>query len=127
MHDGFMKTIRSIHLYLGCVFAPMICFFAATGVLQILGRFFDQSRNNYFLNLLSTIHHGRGLKTTHDIYNLSSGLMYGFVSIMALSLVLNVILGVMMAYKFGHRKTATWCLAAGVAIPVIIVAIHLLG
>jgi len=31
-----MKILRSIHLYLGCLFAPMICFFAATGVMQMI-------------------------------------------------------------------------------------------
>src|SRR5688572_28393334 len=35
-----MKKLRSLHLYLGCVFAPMLLFFAMSGIWQSLGLHF---------------------------------------------------------------------------------------
>lgn len=32
-----MKKLRSIHLYLGCIFAPLLLFFAVSGIWQVLG------------------------------------------------------------------------------------------
>ncbi|MDD5263011.1 MAG: hypothetical protein PHD76_14300 [Methylacidiphilales bacterium] len=120
-----MKTLRSIHLYIGCIFAPMICFFAATGIMQKIWLHGSQKQTHGFLGLLSTLHTGLGFKTSDHISTLSSDLMDWFVWIMALSLVLNVILGVVMAYKFGHGKTATWCLLVGVAAPLLIIGIQI--
>ena len=45
-----MQKLRSIHLYLGCIFAPLLVFFAISGIWQTLG---FQSE---FLRKLSSIH-----------------------------------------------------------------------
>jgi uncharacterized iron-regulated membrane protein len=29
-----MKFLRQLHLYLGCFFAPLVAFFALTGIIQ---------------------------------------------------------------------------------------------
>ena len=45
-----MQKLRSIHLYLGCIFAPQLLFFAISGIWQALGF------RTPLLKLISTIH-----------------------------------------------------------------------
>jgi hypothetical protein len=45
-----MQKLRALHLYLGCLFAPMLLFFAASGIWQTLGI------HPRLLQRLSTIH-----------------------------------------------------------------------
>lgn len=114
-----MHKLRSIHLYLGCIFAPLLLFFAISGIWQMFGFHSD------LLDRLSTVHTSRQLKNGAD---LSSGLMLFFVFIMALSFIATTILGVVMAVKFGrNRKAAFCCLALGVFIPVALILVRMLG
>jgi hypothetical protein len=32
-----MKKLRLLHLYLGCIFAPMLLYFAVSGIWQTVG------------------------------------------------------------------------------------------
>jgi hypothetical protein len=50
-----MKKLRLLHLYLGCIFAPMLLFFAISGIWQTLG-----IGHSGLLAMLSTVHLGRG-------------------------------------------------------------------
>jgi hypothetical protein len=110
-----MQKLRSIHLYLGCLFAPLLLFFAVSGIGQTLG-LHNHSR---LLERLSTIHTSHGLKAGGS---LSSPFLMVFVLIMAVSFVATTILGIAMALKFGKsRRAAFCCLGAGVLIPVIII------
>jgi len=115
-----MKRLRSIHLYLGCFFAPMLLFFAVSGVWQTFGLHF----HSHLLARLSTIHTSHGLKTNDGF---SSVFTMIFVLLMAVSLVVSVILGVVMALKYGGSKRAAfYCLAAGVLVPMGLVMISVL-
>jgi hypothetical protein len=110
-----MQKLRSIHLYIGCVFAPLLLFFAVSGVFQTFG-LHNQSR---FLARLSTIHTSHGLKAGGS---LTSVFLKWFVLIMAVSFIATTILGILMALKFGKsRRAAFYCLAAGVVIPLAII------
>jgi hypothetical protein len=112
-----MRKLRSLHLYLGCIFAPMLLFFAISGIWQTLGLQFK----SHFLSRLSTIHMSRGLKTNDGF---TSFFMMVFVLSMAVSFIISVILGVVMALKFGGSKRAAfYCLAAGVIVPLAIIVI----
>jgi len=112
-----MKKLRSLHLYLGCIFAPMLLFFAVSGIWQTLGLHF----HSHFLSRLTTIHMSRGLKTNDGF---TSFFMMIFVLLMAVSFMISVILGVVMALKFGGSKRAAfYCLAAGVLVPLTIIVI----
>ncbi len=114
-----MKKLRSIHLYLGCIFAPLLLFFAVSGIWQTLGIHSD------VLTRLTTIHTSHQFK---DGSSLSGGLLMMFVLIMAVSFVITTILGVVMAIKHGGSQRAAYCcLAFGVAIPVALVLIRALG
>lgn len=116
---GKMQKLRSVHLYLGCIFAPMLLFFAVSGIWQIFGL-----HNSGFLQTLSTIHTSHRLKVGTF---LSNPVMVVFVLLMALSFIVTTILGVIMALKFGHnRKTAYYCLTFGIAFPLVLVLIQAL-
>jgi hypothetical protein len=106
-----MQKLRSIHLYLGCLFAPMLLFFSISGIWQTYDFNYEHSR---LLALMSTIHTSRNLK----MGGLTSPLLRDFVLAMSASFLTTVILGVVMALKFGRsRKAALGCLIAGVLIP----------
>ena|SRR5215469_1385940 len=112
-----MQKLRSIHLYLGCLFAPMLIFFAVSGIWQMYG-YRAHSRT---LALLSTIHTSQNLK----IGGLRSPILCDFVVAMAVSFIFTTILGVAMALKFGRsRRAAYWCLASGVLLPLAAVLIR---
>ncbi|MGZ8919964.1 MAG: hypothetical protein ACXW3L_03175 [Limisphaerales bacterium] len=115
-----MQKLRSIHLYLGCVFAPMLLFFAISGLWQMFGL-----NSSGLFQTLSTIHTQHQLKSGDA---LGSPLMFTFVLLMALSFIVTTILGVVMALKFGGSRRATiYCLAAGVLAPLSLVLIRLLS
>jgi hypothetical protein len=98
-----------MHLYLGCIFAPLLLFFAISGIWQTLG---FQSE---FLQKLSSIHTERAWK---DGSELGSFPLRLFVTVMAASFILTTILGVVMALKFGRsRRAAFYCLTIGLLIP----------
>jgi purine-cytosine permease-like protein len=113
-----MQKLRSIHLYLGCIFAPMLLFFTTSGIWQTLGI------RSSFLQWLSAIHTAVRYKNGHEP---SSPALKVFVVLMALSFVLTTILGVMLALKYSKsRKAAFYCLALGVIIPSVLVLLRTL-
>ncbi len=115
-----MTRLRSWHLYLGCIFAPMLLFFTISGIWQTLGL-----TNNRFLRSLSSIHMHHGLKGTSA--RLDSYLIALFTLVMACEFIFSTILGVIMALKYGkNRRAAVWCLTFGVAIPLVLILIALL-
>lgn len=121
-----MKRLRSLHLYLGCIFAPMLLFFALSGLWQTLGlQWAKDGKMGEALAHLSTIHTGRGLRE-EGIQTLSSPLMEWIVVAMTVSLMFTIILVIVMAFKFGHRKTAVLCLLGGVLVPVGVVIFTLM-
>lgn len=114
-----MQKLRSIHLYLGCIFAPLLLFFAISGIWQTLGL------QSEFLQKLASIHTERQWK---DGSELGSFPLRMFVIVMAARFILTTILGVIMAVKFGrNRKAALWCLALGVVIPGVMVLVRVFG
>lgn len=113
----FMKMIRQLHLYLGCVFAPLLGFFALSGLWQTLrlGR-----EEPGMLRHLSTIHTGQALKSP-DLASLSSPYLQVFVTLMTIAWMATMVLGIVMAFRFGRRRVAGYCLLAGFLIPVFLV------
>ena len=111
-----MQKLRSIHLYLGCIFAPMLLFFAISGIWQTLG-----IRASVF-GWLSALHTSARFKNGHEP---SSPAFRLFVLVMAVSFVISIMLGIIMAFKFTKsRKAALVCLALGVIIPVALVLLR---
>ena len=111
-----MQKLRSIHLYLGCIFAPLLLFFAISGIWQTFG---FQSE---LLQKVSSIHTEHRWK---DGSELGSFPLRMFVIVMAVGFVVTTVLGVLMAVKFGrNRKAAYFCLALGVAIPGVLILLR---
>lgn len=111
-----MQKLRSIHLYLGCIFAPMLLFFTVSGIWQTLGI------HSSFLQWLSAIHTSARFKNGHEP---GSPALRLFVIIMAVSFAVSIVLGVIMAFRFGRsRKAAGYCLALGVIIPSVLVLLR---
>lgn len=112
-----MKALRTIHLALGCLFTPMLIVFTVSGIWQSVPSSFTQSLPSWLVNpmaLLGTLHTGRALKLGQT---LSSGVMTILVIAMAMSFLLTIILGVVMAFRFGRPKVALGCLLLGVIVP----------
>jgi hypothetical protein len=116
-----MNLLRRIHLYLGCFFAPMLVFFSISGLWQVYGLQWVNGPN--ILTYLSTIHMGHNLffKDPTKAYSFSSPYLEFFVALMAASLVISILLGVIMAFKFGRGTLALASLAAGVLVPLILI------
>jgi hypothetical protein len=113
-----MKKLRSLHLYLGCIFAPMMLFFTVSGLWQTY--YPPLSVPSETLTILSTIHTRMGLKVGP---NLANAFLRYFVLLMAVSFIFSTILGIIMAIKHGSRKTACACLAFGVFCPLALILI----
>jgi hypothetical protein len=99
----------------------MLILFALSGMWQELPRHYWD--NNRLLLLISTIHQGHGFKTMSGHFNLSSPFLVGFILLMAASLILNIILGIIMAFRFGRRPFVLGSLAAGASIPLLLILI----
>ena len=113
-----MKKLRSLHLYLGCLFAPLLLFFALSGIWQMIGF------NSKTLALLSTVHTSKALK----IGTYTSPALKCFVMVMAVSFIVTTLLGVMMALKYGaSRRASIYCLLAGFFIPLGLVLVAIIS
>jgi hypothetical protein len=123
-----MRLLRQIHLYLGCLFAPLLVFFAVTGSWQIF-YWHEAERGNptgyqppHALVVLSNIHKEAHIPPTK--LKSSTPLRY-FMFAAAVGLVVTTIIGVIMAYRFSQRPiVATVCLAIGVIVPAMMLWIY---
>jgi hypothetical protein len=114
-----MARLRSLHLYLGCIFAPMLLLFAFTGIWQTLG-----IHGTKWMSMLSSIHTSHKLKLGTSLTN---PLLICFVVLMALAFITTTLLGILMAVNYGrNRRTAYYCLAFGVAFPLLLILIGLI-
>jgi ABC-type nitrate/sulfonate/bicarbonate transport system permease component len=120
-----MRLWREIHLYLGCLFAPILIFFAVTGAWQLY-RWNDNTKNGYVapkpLKMLSAMHKDQHLPGTK--YSAYTPLR-SFMFLSAAGLVLTTVLGIFMAFRCaGSVLTPLLCLVAGVVIPVAIILFY---
>ncbi|MBV9462708.1 MAG: hypothetical protein JO317_00630, partial [Verrucomicrobiae bacterium] len=93
-----MKNLRAIHLYLGCVFAPLLILFTVTGAWQMFDLHQSKKDGSYvapkILKALSSIHMNQRLPgSPHE----SGGLLRAFSLVAAIGLVTTTILGIVMA------------------------------
>jgi hypothetical protein len=122
-----MKFLRTLHLYLGCLFAPMLIFFAVTGSWQVFNwHHSDKARDGYHapraLSILSEIHKEGHIPPTERS---SSAPVRYFMFAAAAGLVLTTVIGVIMAYRFSQQPmVATICLASGVILPAALLWIY---
>ena len=100
----------------------MLVFFSISGLWQVYGVQWGDDSKAKVLRLLSTIHMGHNLRSKDpNAYTLTSPCLEFFVAIMAGSLVISIVLGVIMAFKFGRGTLALASLVAGVLVPLILI------
>ena len=121
-----MLLLRRLHLWLGCLFAPTLIFFATTGTWQLYRAHDSKKDGSYtapaLVRTLSAVHmnsHLPGKRVT------AYTPMRTFSTLAAAGLVFTTMLGIVMAYRMSRTVLApTLCLMAGILIPVVIIAIY---
>ncbi|HVY33270.1 MAG TPA: hypothetical protein VG960_02495 [Caulobacteraceae bacterium] len=137
--------VRKTHLYVGVFIAPVILFFAATGMLQILS--LHQSSPGYtapvLLQRLGALHKDQVFGAPHRPPEAKPSkpsaegpprpaprpigpvrwILKGFFECVGAGLIVNTLMGLYMAYKINRNAWLTGGLfAAGIVVPVILVA-----
>jgi len=116
-----LRWLRTLHLYLGCIFGPLLLFFAVSGIWQTL-KLHLAPEGPGALAVLSTIHTSRALKSQHGVATLSSPLLEVLVIAMSVGLVVTAVVGVVMAIRWGRSRRAVWlALGVGVLLPLVLV------
>jgi Flp pilus assembly protein TadB len=126
MPARMMRFLRTLHLYLGCLFAPILIFFAATGSWQLFNWHESKKDRTYIappaLAALSFVHKDAHIPGTPG--RQSTPLRY-FMLAAAVGLVATAVIGVVMAYRFSQRPlVATVCLLSGIALPAVFLWIY---
>jgi ABC-type nitrate/sulfonate/bicarbonate transport system permease component len=121
-----MTFLRKLHLYLGCLFAPMLIFFAVSGSWQLFNWHESTKDGSYTapraLAVLSDIHKDAHIPPTPG--RQPTPLRY-FMLAGAIGLVTSTVIGVIMAYRFSQRPlVATICLLSGIFVPGIVLWIY---
>ncbi len=106
-----MKTLRKTHVYLGCLFVPMIFMYSLSGLWQLL-EFHDLP----YLSNITSWHTQRPLKQGTSFTGpavASLGVLF------SISLMTMTALGVRMAISIDKRKRMViWLLVLGVVVPI---------
>ena len=99
----------------------MLLFFSISGLWQVYGLQWVKGPNIF--TYLSTIHMGHQIffKDPTKAYSLSSPYLEFFVVLMAASLMISILLGIVMAFKFGRGTMALVSLAADALVPLILI------
>jgi hypothetical protein len=119
-----MQKLRSLHLYLGCIFSPLLLFFAVSGIWQTLGI------RTPLLRLVATIHTSHTLKSGGSLssYSLKVFVLIMTVSFIVMTVLGVTVLGVVMALKYGqNRRAVCGCVAFGVIFPLLLILIRALA
>ena len=121
-----MRLLRKLHLYLGCLFAPTLIFFAVSGSWQLFNWHQTTKDKSYVappaLAALSYVHKEAHVSGTPA--RQPTPLRY-FLCAAAIGLVISTVLGVIIAYRFSRRPlVATICLLAGIAAPALMLWIY---
>ncbi len=148
-----MPSIRQLHLYLGCLFAPLLIFFAVTGAYQTF-ELHEATRPPQAARPTGAPSGERPVGPPPTAENVAPGYRpYGWVEalasvhkhqklpgkvqrpaarvavqivilLMALGLVTSTGLGVWMAFLHIKKRRQVWaCLLAGVVVPLLLVAL----
>ena len=121
-----MMRLRQLHLYLGCVFAPVLIFFAVTGAWQLFSLHRGTKNGSYIppraVVVLSEVHQSQHLSGASS--RSGTPLRY-FILAATVGLVLTTTLGIIMAFRFARSKTSVLCcLLAGVVMPVALLLVR---
>ena len=121
-----MKTLRKIHLFLGCIFAPMLIFFTLTGALQTFN-LHEKQKNGYtplkIVEDFAQIHRHQRIPVEGQKVPPSVPFRI-FVAVMSAGLLVTIILGIIMAFRSTRNPLIIWgYLGLGVLIPIFLLFI----
>jgi len=117
-----MKTLRRVHLYLGCFFAPLLVFYVATGWYQTVNpdRRKGVADSTDLISRLSRVHVEQ-YYPTESAAGYATGWFRAMVVIMAVALIATVILGIILAFRTRGNKWPVWlALVLGLVLPVLL-------
>ena len=115
-----MKFLRQIHLYLGCIFAPLLVMFATSGAWQTFQ--LHRGRPGYdppnILIQVSSVHEAQRLM----IGDAKDSMPFRwFVVAMAGGIVFTAVLGIVLAFKVSRSALPVFVsLALGVILPIVL-------
>ena len=116
-----IKAMRSIHLYLGCFFSPLLIFFIVSGCWQTFNLHHARKMEAGYkppkiIQSLSQVHMNQ--RWTNDTVRPESSTAFRYlILIMSLGLFITTVLGILMAFKFTHPLIVWGCLVLGTLIP----------
>lgn len=115
-----MRTLRDIHLYLGCVFAPLLIFYSVTGAWQCFDFHRTMKDGSYtapaLIREMTRVH--MDAKVVLGESPRAPGNFRYYVLAMAVGLVSTTILGIVLAFQVARKKwLVIACLGFGVAFP----------
>ena len=139
-----MKKVRQLHLYLGTLFAPLIIFFALTGILQTL-ELHEGPGTPQWIEQIASVHKNQKLQSgepkrprppqvggagadkardkpdgdeAKSARGPSPWPLKWFVVLMAIGLTVTSGLGIYMAFKYERNQAIVWgLLIAGTLLP----------
>lgn len=117
-----MKTLRRLHLYLGCFFAPLLLFYILTGWYQTLkpDRLKSPSDAETFLQKARVVHTDQIYPSDREFEKPSSAKVFRWFTItMCLAAAATMILGIILAFKTLRNTWPVWAsLILGLLLPV---------
>lgn len=124
-----MKLLRRIHMLAGCLFAPLLIYFALSGAWQTLGWQDAERGEKNIYHELSNPHLNQALPGTKGPAAQSA--LFGYFAVaMALGFCLTAGLGIILAFRFSRPKwLVALVLALGIFIPLLLLflAAHGMG
>lgn len=120
-----MKTLRTIHVYLGCAFAPLLVLFLLSGLLQTFELHEGRKDGSYqpprWIAELASVHMHQRLSPNAPQQRDPNWPMRIVMAVMCAGLFASVSLGVVMAWQLKkQRRSAMIGLLLGLIIPIAI-------
>jgi len=115
-----IKAMRSIHLYLGVFFAPLLVFFLISGCWQTFNLHEASKSGSYvppaIIKSLSQVHKDQRWVDGKTIPP-SSTPFRCLVVLMSVGVLVTTVLGIIMAFKYTKEWIVWACLLMGIVIP----------
>lgn len=124
-----MKSLRQIHTYLGCLFAPLILYFSLSGAWQVF-RLNNLPKDEPATAVQSLLHEISKPHTSATLPGANpktdSSLAFKCLSLgLGLGLAATTLIGITLALRTPRSKSLTLvCLGAGILLPLLFLLVH---
>jgi glycerol uptake facilitator-like aquaporin len=117
-----MKTLRRVHLYLGCFFAPLLLFYVLTGWYQTThpDRRKDLGEARDWIGRFMSVHVDQ-IFPTDTANHYSPGLYRWLIVLMSMALITTIVLGIILAFQVSRSRWPVWLvLSLGLLAPILL-------